>query len=641
MTIIHKTVAERDGLDFVLSDDTLDRYGDVIDAKGWDLRNFKKNPIALFGHSGSFPIGNWTNVRVEGNKLVATLKLAAKGTSDRIDELINLVEQGILRAVSVGFRPLESEPIDPKKPYGGQRYTKQELLETSLVSVPANPSALALAKSLNVSDETLVLAFGEHADVKRRDLTATGENADTTSADLTRSRADRQTQAKATKMTTKTLSQRVEEARSAFEAARDAYNAHVAVDEYDLEQATTFKSEMDSRKERLDSLVEAEKALGTQAADNAAVNKALPAAARRPLGMGQKEISGTDLVVRSAVVHTLAKLTGKSVDDVLEQRYPGHEATAIVTKADATVATTTTSGWASELINTATGDFINTLKPDSVFPDLLAMGTGLTFNNAQGAIKLPSRTSATSVNGDFVLEGDPIPVRRLTTTSVTLTPRKMGVISTFTKELAKYSTPAIEGLIRSEIISDTAVTLDSKLLDATAGSTTRPAGLLNGVSAAASGFGGGDYAAFLADIKAVMAPFDTANAGRRMALIMHPAQARSLFLMPGPDGTFGWADRFTKQFTVLTSTSATSGRLIAVDAADFAGAYGGMEFDVSEQATLHMSDAPAELVTAGGTVADPTRSLFQTASIAVRMLLDVTWAMRRSGMVQWIDGVTW
>ena len=192
MTIIHKEVAERDGLDFVLSDDTLDRYGDVIDAKGWDLRNFKKNPIALFGHSGSFPIGNWTNIRVEGNKLIATLKLAAKGTSDRIDELINLVEQGILRAVSVGFRPLESEPIDPKKPYGGQRYTKQELLETSLVSVPANPAALALAKSLNVSDETLVLAFGEHAE-KRRYLSATGENADTNSANLTRSRVDRQT----------------------------------------------------------------------------------------------------------------------------------------------------------------------------------------------------------------------------------------------------------------------------------------------------------------------------------------------------------------------------------------------------------------------------------------------------------------
>jgi len=123
MTVIHKTVAERDGMDFVLSDATLDRYGDIVDPAGWDLKSFKKNPIALFGHNSGFPIGNWSNVRVEGKKLIGTLVLAAKGTSDRIDELISLVEQGVLRAVSVGFRPLASEPIDPKEPYGGQRYT--------------------------------------------------------------------------------------------------------------------------------------------------------------------------------------------------------------------------------------------------------------------------------------------------------------------------------------------------------------------------------------------------------------------------------------------------------------------------------------------------------------------------------------
>jgi hypothetical protein len=54
MTVIHKvTVAKAaggDALEFVLSDKTKDRYGDVIDPKGWVLANFKKNPIALFNH---------------------------------------------------------------------------------------------------------------------------------------------------------------------------------------------------------------------------------------------------------------------------------------------------------------------------------------------------------------------------------------------------------------------------------------------------------------------------------------------------------------------------------------------------------------------------------------------------------------
>ena len=112
--MLYKTIAQSKvgDLEFILSDDTVDRLGDVIDPEGWQLKNFKKNPIALFGHMSSAPIGIWTNVRVEGNKLLGKLKLAARGTSARIDELISLVEQGILRAVSVGFQPLEQEPLD-------------------------------------------------------------------------------------------------------------------------------------------------------------------------------------------------------------------------------------------------------------------------------------------------------------------------------------------------------------------------------------------------------------------------------------------------------------------------------------------------------------------------------------------------
>jgi hypothetical protein len=72
MTVIRKTVADGgSGMDFVLSDATIDRYGDSIDPKGWVLGFFKKNPIALFGHDSSFPIGTWSNIRIEGGKLIA------------------------------------------------------------------------------------------------------------------------------------------------------------------------------------------------------------------------------------------------------------------------------------------------------------------------------------------------------------------------------------------------------------------------------------------------------------------------------------------------------------------------------------------------------------------------------------------
>jgi phage head maturation protease len=98
------------GLEFVLSDETPDRMDDVIMADSWDLASFQKNPIALFNHNSNAPIGKWTRVRVIDKQLRGHLELAPAGTSDRIDEIRKLIDAGILRAVSVGFRPKESKP---------------------------------------------------------------------------------------------------------------------------------------------------------------------------------------------------------------------------------------------------------------------------------------------------------------------------------------------------------------------------------------------------------------------------------------------------------------------------------------------------------------------------------------------------
>jgi HK97 family phage prohead protease len=168
--VVHKTVVseETKGLEFILSDATPDRYDDIIMTAGWELANFKKNPIALFAHSGSFPIGKWKSVRIEDNALRGTLDLAPEGTSDRIDEIRRLVDAGILKAVSVGFTPIAYE--ERKGDTYGLVYTEQELVECSLVSVPANPNALQVAKELKISAGTQELVFGEHANKKTKIL---------------------------------------------------------------------------------------------------------------------------------------------------------------------------------------------------------------------------------------------------------------------------------------------------------------------------------------------------------------------------------------------------------------------------------------------------------------------------------------
>jgi len=142
-----------DPFTFVMSDETVDRMGDVIVAKGWDLSEFKKNPIALWGHDHRSPIGTWERVRIEGKRLMGRLKLAAEGTSAEIDTIRSLMEQRILKAVSVGFMPDEyEERKDGKGNFLGITFTKTVLHETSLVSVPANPNAIAVGKSFGIEE---------------------------------------------------------------------------------------------------------------------------------------------------------------------------------------------------------------------------------------------------------------------------------------------------------------------------------------------------------------------------------------------------------------------------------------------------------------------------------------------------------
>ena len=632
MSIVHKTEtrkpAGRNRLTFVLSDATVDRYGDTIDPHGWDLSDFRNNPIALFGHDGMFPVGKWANVRVEKDQLLADLIPAQKGTSARIDEIVSLVEQDILRTVSVGFKPIEYEP----RKGGGINYKKQSLLECSVVGVPANPAALAVAKSLHVSPETMKLAFGEHADEGRPSVSqASGEQA-----------APPKTIIKQVKPMSTPLSKRIEDAQNDLVREKDALTAHIAENDADPNVTEELASRIEQKEAGLAALRRAEAALAakTAAPPVQAVATAPAQAVRRSVG----DKPG-DLIIRSAIVHGIAEMTHQQPLDVMERLYGHDEGVSVIVKAAVAPATTTAAGWAAELVNTAMSDFLETLRPESVYPALAAAGGGrLTFGPNAGAIKIPSRAATPSIGGSFIGEGAAIPVRRLALTSTTLSPYKMGVITTFTREMAKYSMVALEPMLRQEIIFDTAITLDSTLLGNGAGDATTPRGLLNGVTGLTPTAGGG-ATAFLADIRKLRAPFDAANAGSGLMLLMNPAQAEGLALTAGPDGTLGFAGDILSRYRVTTSTAIPVGRVIMVRATDFASATGDVpEFELSNDATVHMEDtAPLQLTTAGTppVVAHPVRSFFQTGVSGLRMIMDVSWAMRRAGMVQFMDSVTW
>jgi len=105
---------------FCFSDGSVDRAGDTIDQDGWELERFRRNPSALWAHDSSAPpIGRASNVAVTGSRLMGDIEFASAETYEFADTIYRLVSGGFIRAVSVGFRPLEySFAEDDDRPWG-------------------------------------------------------------------------------------------------------------------------------------------------------------------------------------------------------------------------------------------------------------------------------------------------------------------------------------------------------------------------------------------------------------------------------------------------------------------------------------------------------------------------------------------
>jgi HK97 family phage prohead protease len=677
--IVHKThAAPVEGRAFILSDETPDRLGDIISTEGWDTSAFQKNPVALFNHNPNAPIGRWRNVRVENKSLRGELEMAAEGISPRIDEIRKLVDAGILKAVSVGFRPSKMEPLDPsdKSFFAPQRYLKQELVECSLVSVPANPNALAVAKSLNVSPATLDIVFAEHGtrDDRSRRRGFTGEHA-----------VHRRTQQKERTGAMSTLGQRIAETQTRVTALRDELDEHLNslddsnISDKDLETTNDLTMRLGQLNKQLASYQEAERQIvgsvngggnggsrqiavvrtaETQRAANLGnggshAEPTTPARATVFAAPGSPEPKPLDLMVRAGVVMLRARVFQRTPEDECRRSYGDHEPTMRTVewmiRAASAPAMTNVPGWAQELVTQIQGPYMDLLYPKSVYPRLAAMGMSLDFGRA-GRIVLPTRSATPTIAGSFVGEGQPIPVRQGHFTSVTLTPKKLAVISSYTKEMEDFSTPAIEALLRDAIQNDTAISLDSVLLDANPATTVRPPGLLNGVTPLTATAGGG-FLAIIGDIKQMTSALLTPTRGnvRNPVWLLNPIQVNSLKLTVAPNtGDFIFAEQMAagglNGYPVIDSGTVPPGSMTIVDAADFVAV--GAEaprFELSDQATLHFEDTNPQQIGTAGTppvVAAPVQSLWQTDSLALRLIMRLNWYLRRP-VVATIAGVTW
>jgi len=111
--------------------------------QNFDLKSFKKNPVFLDSHNYSSIekiIGKIDRAKVKDNKFQGDIIFNLDNPLGVLAR--NMVENGFLKATSIGFIPKD---FDEKG-----NITKSEMLEVSAVSVPANPEALFVEKSIEV-----------------------------------------------------------------------------------------------------------------------------------------------------------------------------------------------------------------------------------------------------------------------------------------------------------------------------------------------------------------------------------------------------------------------------------------------------------------------------------------------------------
>lgn len=465
------------------------------------------------------------------------------------------------------------------------------------------------------------------------------------------------------------LAQRISDIQVAITDRKSKLEEHLKtlddsnVSDTDLQTSSDLNAEINRLEKQHSTLVDSEKLLGEAAMNgksNGSGRALVPAQPRSskesPLTstVGKKDLDLLDYIVRAGTTAYVAKTWGKDPHEARVKIYGEDEPTKfmldLVLRAASAPAMTTVTGWAAELMQQTYVAMMPTLMPKGILTRLGARGLTLTFGRA-AKINIPTRSRTPTIAGSFVGEGQPIPVRQGAFTSQVLTPKKMAVITTWTREMDEYSVPAIEGILREAIQQDTTVAVDSVLIDANAATTIRPAGLLNGIAAQTATAGGG-IAAVVGDLKLLFGVLNTATYGniRNPVWLMNPAELLSLSLVNAANtGIFPFKDEIARgalfNVPIIDSGTIPLKTVILVDAADFV-VIGGEapRFEVSDQATLHMEDtAPADLVGAGspGVVAAPQRSLFQTDSLALRMIMPLNWAQRRAGTIAWVQNVTW
>jgi hypothetical protein len=272
--------------------------------------------------------------------------------------------------------------------------------------------------------------------------------------------------------------------------------------------------------------------------------------------------------------------------------------------------------------------FVASLTPVSAAAAVISRSMKLSFDGA-ATISIPSMSLPDAA---WIGEGQPIPVVIGTTTpGPTVDPYKLATIIPLTGEMVRNTNA--ENLVRQVLSENVGATLDAALFsNAAAIAGVSPAGILNGIAPLAAAAAGTPTEKMVADLGSIAeAIAQAAGSNGGAVIVAAPKEAVMLSLLAE-----------SLLWPVFMSAALPVGTVIGIVAAGLATVVDVPRIEASSEVALHMEDAnPLALVSAGGVVAAPIRSAFQTDSIALRFILRATWARRSSSAVAWVQGAGW
>jgi hypothetical protein len=317
-----------------------------------------------------------------------------------------------------------------------------------------------------------------------------------------------------------------------------------------------------------------------------------------------------------AAIHRLRN-QHEQADGLLER------ATRAEQRAVAGPAMTTMVGWAAELVQSPVGGLLLSIAKQSGYASI-ATRTPLFSIDEMSKVTVGGEVAAS-----WIAEGQPINAQSGSLASVTLQPRKLACLVSFTEEMLEDGVNVATS-VGTLLSAGIASALDTTFFGTAAASASAPAGILNGISATTASTATPPSEAALADLKGLVAAL---TAPTDPVFVVAPARQTYLqALLPGALG-----------LPIFASGSIPANRIICVDCGALVAAHGTTpRFASSREATLHM-DTVAQPISATGspnTIASPTRSTYQEDTVALRAILVVAWALRAGG-VSFADVTAW